>query len=68
MVLVYNTFVLSENLKQEKRVESKNSRKYKATPQSPDIAGKGVLGLIHPAPLYDQFGFFAEIRFLCVAV
>lgn len=58
----------SENLRQEKKIESKNSRKYKATPQLSDVAGKGVLGLIHPARLYDQFGFFAEIRILCVAV
>lgn len=58
----------SENLKQEKKIESKNSRKYKATPKLPDVAGKGLLGLIHPARLYGQFGFFAEIRILCVAV
>lgn len=61
MILVCDTFVSSENLKQEKIVISKNSRKYKATPQSPDVAKTRP----HPSRLFFlcQFGFLLRSEF-----
>lgn len=65
MILMYDTFVSSENLKQEKIVISKNSRKYQATPHSPGVAKTRP----HSSRLFFwSFWILAEIRILCVAV
>lgn len=58
-------------LLRHQKILSKRRELNQRTPESTRQLLSRLMSLgkvIYPARLYDQFGFFAEIRILCVAV